>query len=166
MGQYTAPLRDMQFVLHELLGAEAELKAMPTHADIDADTINQVIEEAGKFCADVVFPLNQPGDREGCTYEGDGVVRAPKGFKEAYRQYVEAGWPALACDPEFGGQGLPIIINNALYEMLNSAGQAWTMYPGLSHGAYEALHAHGTPELKQTYVPKLVSGVPWACSAS
>ena len=159
MGQYTAPLRDMQFVLHELLGAEAELKAMPTHADIDADTINQVIEEAGKFCADVVFPLNQPGDREGCTYEGDGVVRAPKGFKEAYQQYVEAGWPALACDPEFGGQGLPIIINNALYEMLNSASQAWTMYPGLSHGAYEALHAHGTPELKQTYVPKLVSGV-------
>ena len=76
MGQYTAPLRDMQFVLHELLGAEAELKAMPQHADIDADTINQVIEEAGKFCADVVFPLNQPGDREGCTYVGDGVVRA------------------------------------------------------------------------------------------
>jgi len=159
MGQYTAPLRDMQFVLHELLGAEAELKAMPQHADIDADTINQVIEEAGKFCADVVFPLNQPGDREGCTYHGDGVVTAPKGFKEAYQQYVEAGWPALGCDPEYGGQGLPILINNALYEMLNSANQAWTMYPGLSHGAYEALHAHGTDELKQRYLPKLVSGV-------
>lgn len=158
MGQYTAPLRDMQFVLHELLGVEAEFKAMPTHADIDADTINQVIEEAGKFCADVVFPLNQSGDREGCTYEGEGVVRAPKGFREAYQQYIEAGWPALACDPEFGGQGLPIVVNNALYEMLNSASQAWTMYPGLSHGAYEALHAHGTPELKQTYLPKLVSG--------
>ncbi|CAJ91610.1 Acyl-CoA dehydrogenase related to the alkylation response protein AidB [Cupriavidus necator] len=159
MGQYTAPLRDMQFVLHELLGAEAELKAMPPHADIDADTINQVIEEAGKFCSDVVFPLNQVGDREGCTYVGDGVVKAPTGFKEAYQQYVEAGWPALACDPEFGGQGLPIVINNVVYEMLNSAGQAWTMYPGLSHGAYEALHAHGTPELQQTYLPKLVSGV-------
>lgn len=114
MGQYTAPLRDMQFVLHELLGVEAEFKAMPTHADIDADTINQVIEEAGKFCADVVFPLNQSGDREGCTYEGAGVVRAPKGFREAYQQYIEAGWPALACDPEFGGQGLPIVVNNAL----------------------------------------------------
>ncbi|CAG9174847.1 acyl-CoA dehydrogenase C-terminal domain-containing protein [Cupriavidus respiraculi] len=158
MGQYTAPLRDMQFVLHELLGVEAELKAMPRHADIDADTINQVIEEAGKFCSEVVFPLNQSGDREGCTYVGDGVVTAPKGFKEAYRQYVEAGWPALGCDPEYGGQGLPILVNNAMYEMLNSANQAWTMYPGLSHGAYEALHAHGTPELQKLYLPKLVSG--------
>lgn len=158
MGQYTAPLRDMQFVLHELLGVEAELKAMPRHDDIDAETINQVLEEAGKFCAEVVFPLNQSGDREGCTYQGDGVVTAPKGFREAYQAYVEAGWPALGCDPGFGGQGLPILVNNALFEMLNSANQAWTMYPGLSHGAYEALHAHGTPELQQRYLPKLVSG--------
>ncbi|WP_343547376.1 acyl-CoA dehydrogenase C-terminal domain-containing protein [Ralstonia sp.] len=159
MGQYTAPLRDMQFVLHELLGVENHLKEMPQHAEIDADTINQVIEEAGKFCSEVIFPLNQSGDREGCTYHGDGVVTAPKGFKEAYQQYVEAGWPSLGCDPQYGGQGLPILINNALYEMLNSANQAWTMYPGLSHGAYEALHAHGTDELKQRYLPKLVSGV-------
>ncbi|AJW44200.1 acyl-CoA dehydrogenase [Ralstonia mannitolilytica] len=159
MGQYTAPLRDMQFVLHELLDVEGHLKEMPQHAEIDADTINQVIEEAGKFCSEVIFPLNQSGDREGCTYHGDGVVTAPKGFKEAYQQYVEAGWAALGCDPEYGGQGLPILINNALYEMLNSANQAWTMYPGLSHGAYEALHAHGTDELKQRYLPKLVSGV-------
>ena len=159
MGQYTAPLRDMQFVLHELLGVESHLKEMPQHAEIDADTINQVIEEAGKFCSEVIFPLNQSGDREGCTYHGDGVVTAPKGFKEAYQQYVEGGWPALGCDPEYGGQGLPILINNAVYEMLNSANQAWTMYPGLSHGAYEALHAHGTDELKQRYLPKLVSGV-------
>ena len=159
MGQYTAPLRDMQFVLHELLGVENHLKEMPQHAEIDADTINQVIEEAGKFCSEVIFPINQSGDREGCTYHGDGVVTAPKGFKEAYQQYVEAGWPSLGCDPEYGGQGLPILINNALYEMLNSANQAWTMYPGLSHGAYEALHAHGTDELKQRYLPKLVSGV-------
>ncbi|CAJ0789488.1 acyl-CoA dehydrogenase C-terminal domain-containing protein [Ralstonia holmesii] len=159
MGQYTAPLRDMQFVLHELLGVEDHLKQMPQHAEIDADTINQVIEEAGKFCSEVIFPLNQSGDREGCTYHGDGVVTAPKGFKEAYQQYVEAGWPSLGCDPEYGGQGLPILINNALYEMLNSANQAWTMYPGLSHGAYEALHAHGTDELRQRYLPKLVSGV-------
>ncbi len=159
MGQYTAPLRDMQFVLHELLGVENHLKEMPQHAEIGADTINQVIEEAGKFCSEVIFPLNQSGDREGCTYHGDGVVTAPKGFKEAYQQYVEAGWPSLGCDPEYGGQGLPILINNALYEMLNSANQAWTMYPGLSHGAYEALHAHGTDELKQRYLPKLVSGV-------
>jgi alkylation response protein AidB-like acyl-CoA dehydrogenase len=158
MGQYAAPLRDMQFVLHEVLNVEAELKSMPKHADLDADTINQVLEEAGKFCAEIVFPLNQSGDREGCTYEGDGVVKTPAGFREAYRQYVEAGWPALGCDPEFGGQGLPAFVNNALYEMLNSANQAWTMYPGLSHGAYECLHAHGTPEQKSTYLPKLVSG--------
>ncbi|BCQ22188.1 acyl-CoA dehydrogenase C-terminal domain-containing protein [Caballeronia sp. NK8] len=158
MGQYAAPLRDMQFVLHELLNVEAELKSMPKHADLDADTINQVLEEAGKFCSEVVFPLNQSGDREGCTYEGDGVVKAPAGFKEAYRQYIDAGWPALGCDPEYGGQGLPAFVNNALYEMLNSANQAWTMYPGLSHGAYECLHAHGTPEQKSTYLSKLVSG--------
>ncbi|MDR5832849.1 acyl-CoA dehydrogenase C-terminal domain-containing protein [Caballeronia sp. LZ034LL] len=159
MGQYAAPLRDMQFVLHEVLNVEAELKSMPSHADLDADTINQVLEEAGKFCSEVVFPLNQSGDREGCTYEGDGVVKTPSGFKEAYRQYVEAGWPALGCDPEYGGQGLPAFVNNALYEMLNSANQAWTMYPGLSHGAYECLHAHGTPEQKSVYLAKLVSGV-------
>jgi alkylation response protein AidB-like acyl-CoA dehydrogenase len=158
MGQYAAPLRDMQFVLHEVLNVEAELKRMPRHADLDADTINQVLEEAGKFCSEVVFPLNQSGDREGCTYEGDGVVKTPSGFREAYRQYVEAGWPALGCDPEYGGQGLPAFVNNALYEMLNSANQAWTMYPGLSHGAYECLHAHGTPEQKSVYLAKLVSG--------
>lgn len=158
MGQYAAPLRDMQFVLHELLNVEAEVKQMPKHADLDADTINQVLEEAGKFCSEVLFPLNQVGDREGCTYEGDGVVKTPTGFKEAYQQYVEAGWPALGCDPDYGGQGLPAFVNNALYEMLNSANQAWTMYPGLSHGAYECLHAHGAPELQQQYLPKLVSG--------
>ena len=158
MGQYAAPLRDMQFVLHELLNVEAEVKQMPRHADLDADTINQVLEEAGKFCSEVLFPLNQVGDREGCTYEGDGVVKTPTGFKEAYQQYVEAGWPALGCDPDYGGQGLPAFVNNALYEMLNSANQAWTMYPGLSHGAYECLHAHGAPELQKQYLPKLVSG--------
>src|SRR5580698_4605789 len=158
MGQYAAPLRDMQFVLHELLNVEAEIKQMPKHADLDADTINQVLEEAGKFCSEVLFPLNQSGDQEGCTYVGDGVVTTPKGFKEAYRQYVEAGWPALGCDPEYGGQGLPAFVNNALYEMMNSANQAWTMYPGLSHGAYECVHAHGAPELQKVYLPKLVEG--------
>jgi butyryl-CoA dehydrogenase len=106
-----------------------------------------------------LFPLNHPGDREGCkldkeTYE----VQTPQGFKQAYRQYIEAGWPSLACDPEFGGQGLPVVLNNSLYEMMNSANQAWTMYPGLSHGAYQCLHEHGTPEQKALYLPKLVSG--------
>jgi alkylation response protein AidB-like acyl-CoA dehydrogenase len=158
MGQYTAPLRDMHFVLHELLGVENELKALPPYKEFDAETINQVLEEAAKFCQSVLFPLNQSGDAEGCTYKGDGVVIAPKGFKEAYQQYVEGGWPALSCDPKYGGQGLPVTVNNAFYEMLNSSNQAWTMYPGLSHGAYECLHAHGTPEQQQVYLPKLVSG--------
>ncbi|MBL6749417.1 MAG: acyl-CoA dehydrogenase C-terminal domain-containing protein [Nevskia sp.] len=158
MGQYTPPLREIQFVLHELLEVEQEYKAMPKHADIDAATIDQVIEEAGKFCSEVLFPLNQSGDEEGCTYHGDGVVTPPKGFKEAFRQYVEAGWPALSCDPDFGGQGLPELVNNVLMEMVNSTNQAWGMYPGLTHGAYAALKAHGTPEQKALYLPKLVSG--------
>jgi alkylation response protein AidB-like acyl-CoA dehydrogenase len=159
MAQYTPPLRDMQFVLHELFNVVDELKAMPTHAEIDADTINAVLEEGGKFASQVTAPLNQVGDQEGCTLDKvTHEVTTPKGFKDAYLQYVEGGWPALSCDPEFGGQGLPIVVNQCFYEMLNSANQAWTMYPGLSHGAYEALHAHGTPEQKKIYLPKLTSG--------
>ncbi|HEV7915084.1 MAG TPA: acyl-CoA dehydrogenase C-terminal domain-containing protein [Albitalea sp.] len=159
MAQYTPPLRDMQFVLHELLHVADELKAMPAHAEIDADTINAVLEEGGKFASQVTFPLNQIGDQHGCTLDKTThEVATPSGFKEAYRQYVEGGWPALSCDPEYGGQGLPLVVNQCLYEMLNSANQAWTMYPGLSHGAYEALHAHGTPEQKKLYLPKLTSG--------
>ena len=99
------------------------------------------------------------GDAEGCTLDqSTHEVRTPTGFKEAYAQYVAGGWPALSCDPAFGGQGLPHIVNQCFYEMLNSANQAWTMYPGLSHGAYEALHAHGSQEQKKTYLPKLTSG--------
>ncbi len=159
MPQYTPPLRDMQFVMHELLGAADELKLIPRHAEIDADTLNAVLEQAGTFAAEVTAPLNLPGDAEGCTLDkATHEVRPPKGFKEAYAKYVEGGWPALSCDPEYGGQGLPVLLNQCLYEMLNSANQAWTMYPGLSHGAYEALHAHGTDEQKKTFLPKLTSG--------
>lgn len=159
MPQYTAPLRDMQFVLHELLDVESELKQLPAHADLDADTINQVLEEGGKFASEILFPLNHSGDREGCKLDvATHTVTAPKGYKEAYQKYVEAGWPSLACDPEYGGQGLPLVVNNSFYEMLNSANQAWTMYPGLSHGAYECLHAHGTPEQQALYLTRLVSG--------
>ena len=159
MGQYNAPLRDMQFVLHELLQVEQELKQLPAHAEIDTDIINQVMEEGAKFTSKVVFPLNHSGDREGCRLDAQShAVTTPKGFKEAYGQYVEAGWPALSCDPEYGGQGLPIVLNNSIYEMLNSSNQSWTMYPGLSHGAYECIHAHGTAEQKALYLPKIVSG--------
>ncbi|MDH6592709.1 alkylation response protein AidB-like acyl-CoA dehydrogenase [Variovorax sp. TBS-050B] len=159
MPTYNPPVRDMQFVLHEVLNVADELKALPAHAETDADTINAVIEEAGKFAAEVTFPLNISGDEEGCTLDKTThEVKAPKGFKEAYAKFVEGGWPALSCDPEYGGQGLPYVVNQCLYEMLNSANQAWTMYPGLSHGAYEALHAYGTPEQKKTYLGKLTSG--------
>ena len=159
MAQYTPPLRDMQFLMHEVLNVPEELKALPAHAEIDADTINAVLEEGGKFASQVIFPINQSGDEEGCTLNKEThEVTTPKGFKAAYQQYVEGGWPALSCDPAYGGQGLPHVVNQCFYEMLNSANQAWTMYPGLSHGAYEALHAHGTDEQKKTYLPKLTSG--------
>jgi alkylation response protein AidB-like acyl-CoA dehydrogenase len=159
MAQYIAPLRDMQFVLHELLNVEETLKTLPRYAETDKALIDQVLEEGGKFASEVLFPLNRSGDREGCHHDKEThSVTTPKGYKEAYRQYVEAGWPSLACDEELGGQGLPIVVNNSFYEMINSANQAWTMYPGLSHGAYECLHAHGTPEQKEKYLPKLVSG--------
>jgi alkylation response protein AidB-like acyl-CoA dehydrogenase len=159
MPQYTPPLRDMQFVMHEVLGVVDELKALPPYADIDVDTINAVVEEAGKFASTVVAPLNQIGDREGCTLDkATHEVKAPTGFKEAYAKYVEGGWPALSSDPQYGGQGLPHLVNQCMFEMLNSSNQAWTMYPGLSHGAYECLATHGTDEQKKRFLPKLTSG--------
>ncbi|MCZ8253502.1 MAG: acyl-CoA dehydrogenase C-terminal domain-containing protein [Hylemonella sp.] len=159
MPSYNPPLRDMQFVMHEVLKVSDALKEIPRHADTDADTINAVLEEGGKFAAEVIFPLNISGDAEGCKLDKTThEVTAPKGFKEAYAQYIEGGWAALSCDPEYGGQGLPFVINQCFYEMMNSANQAWTMYPGLSHGAYECLHAHGTDEQKKLFLPKLVSG--------
>ncbi len=159
MPSYTPPLRDMQFVLHELLNVVDELKMLPAHADIDVDTINAVLEEGGKFCAEVIAPINLSGDKEGCVLDrSTHEVQPPKGFKEAYQTYVDGGWPALSCDPAYGGQGLPHLVNQFFYEMLNSANQSWTMYPGLSHGAYECLHAHGTAEQKATYLKQLVSG--------
>src|SRR3989344_2963627 len=159
MPMYTPPLRDMQFVMHEVLKVSDEFKAMPPHAEVDVDTINAVLEEAGKFTAEVTFPLNISGDTEGCVLnKATHEVKTPTGFKDAYAKYVEGGWAALSCDPAYGGQGLPFVLNQCLYEMMNSANQAWTMYPGLSHGAYEALHAHGTEEQKALYLPKLTSG--------
>ena len=159
MPHYTPPLRDMQFVMHEVLKVTDELKVLPPYADIDADTINAVLEEGGKFAADVLLPLNPIGDEQGCTLNpATHEVTTPQGFKQAYAQYVEGGWAALSCNPEYGGQGLPFLVNQCFYEMLNSANQAWAMYPGLSHGAYEALQAHGTDVQKKLYMPKLVSG--------
>ncbi|VWX58285.1 3-methylmercaptopropionyl-CoA dehydrogenase [Burkholderiales bacterium 8X] len=156
---YNPPLRDMQFVMHEVLDVVEELKALPRHADIDKATMTAVLEEGGKFASEVIFPLNRGGDEEGCVLDKSShEVKTPTGFKDAYAKFVEGGWAALSCDPAYEGQGLPLVLNQCLYEMLNSANQAWTMYPGLSHGAYEALATHGTDEQKKTYLPKLVSG--------
>ena len=159
MPTYAPPLRDMRFVMEELLDVPGELKALPAHAESDMDTIMAILEEGGKFAAEVLLPLNQSGDREGCVLDQKThEVKAPKGYKEAYKQFVEGGWAALSCDPEYGGQGLPIVVNQCVYEFLNSANQAWTMYPGLTHGAYECLHEHGTPEQKALYLPKITTG--------
>ena len=160
MAIYNPPLRDLQFVMHELLNAVPQLQEIPAHAELDIDTVNAVLAEGGKFAAEVLLPINQSGDREGCALDkATHEVRTPAGFKAAYTKYVEGGWPALSTDPAFGGQGLPYLLNQCFYEMLNSANQSWTMYPGLSHGAYECLHVHGTPEQKALYLPKLSSGV-------
>jgi alkylation response protein AidB-like acyl-CoA dehydrogenase len=159
MAQYTAPLRDMQFVLHEVLKVTDTFKTMAAQTDTSAELLDQVLEEAGKFTAEVLFPLNQVGDREGCVLDtATHEVKTPTGFKEAYKAFVAGGWPALSCDPAYGGQGLPHVAQTAFQEMLNAANQAWSMYPGLTHGAYQALHAHGTEEQKQVYLTKLISG--------
>ena len=158
MAHYTPPIRDMQFVLHELLEVEKQYQQMPRHHEVSHDLIDQVLEEGGKFCAEVLYPLNRSGDEEGCTLSGDGVVTTPAGFKEAWQKFRDGHWPSLSCDPAYGGQGLPHTVQTAFQEMLNASNQAWTMYPGLTHGAYQALSAHGTPEQKALYLPRLVSG--------
>ena len=161
MPTYKAPLRDFRFLLSEVLDAPAELAAMPFYADNDTadyDLMTQVLEEAARFVEGELLPLNQVGDQQGCQRSEDGEVTTPAGFKAAYQKYVQAGWPALDANPEWGGQGMPHLLANAVLEMMNSANVAWAMYPGLTHGAVSALEAVGSPELQQTYLPKLVSG--------
>ena len=154
---YQPPLQDIRFVQQHWLGAEADWRRMPAHEALDQETADMVVEAAGRFCADVLAPLNGPADLQGCRLE-EGRVRTPDGFPEAYAAFVEAGWPALACAPEAGGQGLPQLLDAALHEMLASANHGWTMYPGILHGAYACLHAHGDAHLHATYLPHIVSG--------
>ncbi|WP_447916277.1 acyl-CoA dehydrogenase [Delftia acidovorans] len=154
---YQPPLQDIRFVQQHWLGAEADWRRMPAHEALDQETADMVVEAAGRFCADVLAPLNGPADLQGCRLE-QGRVRTPDGFPEAYAAFVEAGWPALACAPEAGGQGLPQLLDAALHEMLASANHGWTMYPGILHGAYACLHAHGDAHLRATYLPHIVSG--------
>ena len=130
MAVYKAPLKDINFVLNEVLDVSS-LSKLPGYQDATPDTIQAILEEAAKLCENVLFPLNRSGDEEGCTYE-NGVVRTPKGFKDAYDKYLEGGWPALTCDPEYGGQGLPATVGIAVQEMLNSATRPGRCIPACS----------------------------------
>jgi len=156
---YSPPLRDQQFVMHELLGVAEQLKRIPRYQDVDADLINHVLEEAGRFCAEELLPINLSGDEEGCVFDPQTKeVRTPKGFREVYDHFRAGHWQGLAAEHEYGGQGLPHLMQIALYEMQYSTNQAWAMYPGLTVGAYECLLASGSKAQKDLYLPKLTSG--------
>ncbi len=158
MPDYQAPLRDLRFVMDEMLDYPAHYARLPGGEEASPDVVAAILEEGARFAREVLLPLNQTGDQEGCLLEG-GEVKAPKGFKAAYEQYVEGGWPSLAASPEHGGQGLPHSLAMVLNEMVCSTNLAWGMYPGLSHGAADALRHHGTEEQQATYLTKLVEGV-------
>ncbi|OUD09076.1 acyl-CoA dehydrogenase [Marivivens niveibacter] len=154
MPSYTAPTKDIQFLLHDVLKVSEQ--SVPGYDEMDRDFTSAVVEEAGKIASDVLAPLNAVGDTEGCTFE-NGVVRTPKGFKDAFEQMKEGGWTALDCDPEYGGQGLPYLMMTAVNEPFVSANMAFNMYQGLTHGAYSAIHAHASDELKAKFLPKMVT---------
>jgi alkylation response protein AidB-like acyl-CoA dehydrogenase len=157
MPEYKAPLRDISFVLNEVLNAEQHYQNLPGCEEATPDMVAAIMDEGAKFSERVLSPLNQIGDQQGCQWN-EGAVKTPEGFKEAYQQFVEGGWPSLAHEPEWGGQGLPESIGIIINEMVGTANWSWSMYPGLSHGAMNTLSAHGTDEQKETYLTKLVSG--------
>ena len=159
MPSYEVPLRDIRFVLNEVLDMPRYAN-LPGFEDATPDTVDAILEEGAKLVEEVVAPLNQSGDAEGCHWK-DGEVTTPKGFKEAYRAYAQGGWIGLTAAPEYGGQGLPHVLGFVMGEMMNSANLALAAYSGLTHGAYEAILAHGDKEQKKTYLPKLASGE-WA----
>jgi acyl-CoA dehydrogenase len=144
----------MQFVLHDVLNVSGT--DIPGYDELDRDFTQAVLDEAGKLASEVLAPLNKVGDKQGCTLE-NGVVRTPDGFKEAFDQVRAGGWTALDCDPEYGGQGLPYLMSTAVGEMFSAANMAFNMYQGLTHGAYNAIHAHGSDAQKQMYLPKMVT---------
>jgi alkylation response protein AidB-like acyl-CoA dehydrogenase len=153
---YKAPLRDMRFVLHEMLDAE-QLCKLPGYEEATADTIDAILQEGAKFCEDKLLPLNRIGDEEGCTYE-NGVVRTPTGFKQAYDDFVGAGWQSISSDPKYGGQGLPGLLNFVIEEMVCSTNLAFGVYPLLSRGAAALIETHGSDAIKDTYLPHLTDG--------
>ncbi|MDE1712370.1 acyl-CoA dehydrogenase C-terminal domain-containing protein [Chromobacterium amazonense] len=159
MPAYQAPLRDFDFVLNELIKVQDIIPTLPGYEEATQDIFQAYLEQAAQFCESELAPLNRLGDEEGCQFDSaTKSVTTPAGFKEAYKQYCELGFPALDCDPAYGGQGMPKSMAFPIMEMQCSANVAWSMYPGLSHGAYSAIHAHGTEQQKAQYLPKLVDG--------
>lgn len=158
MPLYQAPLRDQHFVIHELLQAVPLFQSMPRYQDLDADTLNQVLDEAAKFAQDVLLPINRTGDEAGCAYDASTHgVATPRGFSDAFNQYRDAGWQGLIAEVEDGGQALPQLLEIAFGEMRCATNQAWSMYPGLALGAYECIRHNGSEAQKALYLPKLVS---------
>ncbi|MFW0777957.1 MAG: acyl-CoA dehydrogenase C-terminal domain-containing protein [Rickettsiales bacterium] len=153
---YKAPVRDFQFILNDYLNV-SQYADIEGFADSGPDLMNPVLDAAAQYCEEVLFPLNQKGDQQGLKYD-NGTVHMPDGFKEAYDLYVQGGWPSFTCDQKYGGQGLPDVLNMPLMEMVCSANLSFGLTPGLSHGAYNAIMLHATDELKQRYLPKMVSG--------
>lgn len=157
MPVYEAPLDDIRFVLNDLWNVE-ELSKLPGYEETASpELVDQILEEGAKVCQEVLFPLNMSGDEEGCTIK-EGVVKTPKGFKEAYDLFTESGWCGVACDPQYGGMGLPQTINFVMQELICSSNMSFGMYPGLSAGTYDAIYLHGTQEQKDLYLPKIVEG--------
>jgi len=154
MTTYTAPTKDMAFVLHELL--EIEKQEIPGYSDLTPDFTSAILEEAGKLNSEILHPLNAIGDKEGCRLE-NGVVYTPTGFKEAFNQIRLGGWTGIDCDPKYGGQGIPSVLAMQTAEMFASSNQALAMYHGLTHGAQSAISAHGTDAQKETYLPNMIS---------
>jgi alkylation response protein AidB-like acyl-CoA dehydrogenase len=157
MPDYKAPLRDMNFVMHELLEAESFYQSLPGYEEATADLMTAIVEEGAKFAENVLSPLNQSGDEEGCTWSEEGV-KTPAGFPEAYKQYVDNGWAALSANVEYGGQGMPNLVGIVNNELAGTANWSWLMYPGLSHGALKTIEEHGDEAQKQTYLTRLIEG--------
>ena len=159
MPAYKAPLRDFDFVLNELIEVQNIIPTLPGYEEATADVFASYLEAGAKFCENELSPINRAADEEGCLFDAaTHSVKTPAGFKEAYQQFCELGFTGLDCDPEYGGQGMPKVLGFPIMEMQCSANVAWSMYPGLSHGAYSAIHAHGTDEQKATYLPHIVAG--------